>query len=93
MYNATKDDNISSLKSSAKNIRNVASEAADEAAVSLSDAANKAGRKLRDVLENAETEFTHAKDKVTTQIRSNPVQSSMVALGVGFIIGALLRRR
>ncbi len=59
---------------------------------SLHDAAHHAGRNVRSMLHRASDEFSHARDYVGTEIRSNPVRSSMVALGVGVLLGALLRR-
>jgi ElaB/YqjD/DUF883 family membrane-anchored ribosome-binding protein len=90
MFNATtgKDDNVASLKSANANLRSDA----ENAKADLHEVANKAGRKARDMYNTAIDEVSHAKETVTTQIRTNPVQSSMIALGVGFVLGALFRR-
>lgn len=48
--------------------------------------ANQAGRQARSLANSAEISFTN-------RIRTNPVQSSFIALGVGFVVGALLLRR
>jgi ElaB/YqjD/DUF883 family membrane-anchored ribosome-binding protein len=58
----------------------------------LHNAANQAGRKVRSMYNAASDEVAHASDVVTTEIRSNPIRSSAVALGVGVILGMLLRR-
>lgn len=58
----------------------------------LHDAANQAGRKVRGILDTASDEITHAGDRVSKEIHTNPVQSSLIALGVGVVLGALLRR-
>jgi len=92
MATIIKDDNISNLKNVGQNLRALAGETAEEARVELRDAAEKAGRKVRTFLHSASDEISHASDTVTTQIRSNPVQSSLIALGVGFVLGALFRR-
>lgn len=76
-----KDDTSKSLKNSANEIK-------DE----LQDAANQAGRKVRRAFNSASDEISSASDKVTTEIRTNPVRSSVIALGVGMVLGALLRR-
>lgn len=55
-------------------------------------AANNAGRKVRSMVNAASDEISHASDKVTGEIRSNPVRSTMIALGIGAVIGALLRK-
>lgn len=88
MFTTTKDDTVHNLKSSAQNLQDAAKETADD----LRNAANGAGRKVREFIHSAGDELSHTKDKVTTQIRTNPVQSSLVALGVGFVLGALFRR-
>lgn len=59
---------------------------------SLHDAAHNAGAKVRGMIHNATDELSHARDYVGTEIRTNPVRSSVIALGVGVLLGALLRR-
>ena len=66
--------------------------AAHEADDDLHDAANQAGRKVRGMLDTAGDEITHAGNRVSKEIHTNPVQSSLIALGVGVVLGALLRR-
>jgi ElaB/YqjD/DUF883 family membrane-anchored ribosome-binding protein len=92
MYSATKEDSLSNLKSSAKSFSSVASEVADDAKVDLRAAANSAGRQVRQFINSASDEMVSARDAVTDQIRSKPVQSSLIALGVGVVLGALIRR-
>jgi hypothetical protein len=41
---------------------------------------------------SASDEISHASGAVTGEIRSNPIRSSAIALGLGVVIGALLRR-
>ena len=72
----SKEDAIHNLKDSARNIRDDASDTARD----VRDAANTAGRKVRGFINNASHEISHASDTVTSQIRSNPVQSSAIAL-------------
>lgn len=93
MYTANKDDTVSNLKNTAHNFRNAADDAANDAKRNLNEVANQAGRKVRAFLHTTEDELVHARDAVTTQIRSKPVQSSMIALGAGVILGILLNRR
>jgi ElaB/YqjD/DUF883 family membrane-anchored ribosome-binding protein len=82
MYPSTaKDDAVTTLKNSA-----------NEAGAELHNAANQAGRKVRSMINTASDEISHASEKVTGEIRSNPVRSSMIALGVGVLLGALLHR-
>ncbi len=72
----------------AKNLKNSAHEMKEE----LQSAANQAGRKVRKAFNSASDEISYASDKVTGEIRANPVRSSVIALGVGVVLGALLRR-
>ena len=58
----------------------------------LQNIANNAGQKVRSLYNSASNEITHASDVVTGEIRGNPIRSSAIALGLGVIIGALLRR-
>jgi len=79
MYTAAKDDTVRTLKQ-------------DNIGSTVVDAAHDAGRKVRGFIDSATDELTHAKETVTKEIRTNPVQSSVIALGVGFVLGALFRR-
>ncbi|MFZ4125147.1 MAG: hypothetical protein ACOYJ2_03635 [Rickettsiales bacterium] len=63
-----------------------------EMSESLHDAAHNAGRKVRSMLHTASDEMSHARDYLGTEIRNNPVRSSVIAVGVGVLLGALLRR-
>ena len=65
---------------------------ADHLTDDINDFANKAGRKVRSYYNSASNEITNDYDMVASRIRSNPVQASLVALGAGVILGALLRR-
>lgn len=56
-------------------------------------AARKVGKQVRGFVENASDQITDVSDKVTGEIRTNPVRSSAIALGIGFILGALLHNR
>ena len=58
----------------------------------LRTAANDVGRKVRGFINDAGEEITHVKDTVNTQIHTKPVQSSLIALGIGYVLGTLFRR-
>jgi ElaB/YqjD/DUF883 family membrane-anchored ribosome-binding protein len=81
MFTTSKEDGITNLKDSVHDING-----------ELHNAANQAGRKVRSLYNSASDEITHASDTVTSEIRSNPVRSSLIAMGVGVLLGALLRR-
>lgn len=87
-----KDDTLRNFKNTAQQFKNDASEAIDETGEDIRDTANRAGRKVRGYINSASEEFSTASDRVTSEIRSNPVQSAAIALGVGLMLGALLRR-
>jgi ElaB/YqjD/DUF883 family membrane-anchored ribosome-binding protein len=87
MFTAATKDDVETLKNTSQTFRE-----ADKTKDELRQAANKAGRRVRDLVETATDEIVHAKDTVTTQIRTKPVQSGLIALGVGFVLGALFRR-
>ncbi|MDC7676701.1 hypothetical protein [Asticcacaulis machinosus] len=59
----------------------------------VSHYASDAGQKVRHLYDQAVDEVSHVSHNVESEIKSNPVRASMVALGVGFILGALLTRR
>lgn len=92
MFTATKDNVANDLKSGANNLKNEARDTAYQVTDDLRDVANRTGRKVRGLIDTASDEISHATESVSTQIRTNPVQSSLIALGAGFILGALLRR-
>ena len=71
-----------------KDIKNLKKDAQSD----LQRAANEAGRKVRSIYENANGELSNVGDRVSAEIKDNPVRASLIALGVGVVLGALLRR-
>jgi ElaB/YqjD/DUF883 family membrane-anchored ribosome-binding protein len=67
-------------------------DAACEMSDNLHEAAHSAGRKVRGMFNTASNEISSAREYVGAEIRSNPVRSSVIALGAGVLLGALLRR-
>jgi len=55
--------------------------------------AHAAGEKLREVVDSAREETQDIAEATERRIKEKPVQSSLIALGVGLVLGALLRRR
>lgn len=55
--------------------------------------ANKAGHKLREVIDTASDEARDAQATLIKEVRQHPVQSSAIAAGIGFVLGFLFRRR
>ncbi len=92
MLSSTKDDTVQSLRNSAQNIKDDARATAGEAKSQMRDTANKMGRTVRGFIDSTGEEISHAADTVKHQIQEKPVQSALVTLGVGFVLGLLFRR-
>lgn len=90
--NITKDFAANDIKNATQNVKRDARDASGNVIDDISDYANQAGRKVRNIIDSATEELSHTQEKVTSEIRNNPVRSSAIALGVGFILGALFRR-
>ncbi len=82
MFSAAKEDSIANLKKTSQSAKE-----------DMYTTANQAGRKVRSILNTASSEVVRAGDKVTEEIRSNPVRSSVIALGAGLLLGVILNRR
>ncbi len=59
----------------------------------VSDYANEAGQKVRGVVDRTFDHTQRVTGDIEAEIKSNPIRSSIIALGAGFILGALLTRR
>ena len=59
----------------------------------VSDYANEAGQKVRGFFDKTLDTTNKVTHNVEAEIKSNPIRSSAIALGAGFILGALLTRR
>lgn len=55
--------------------------------------ANEAGRKVRKMIDKTVADVQGAAKEVEEAVRHNPVKASLVAGGIGMLIGALLSRR
>ena len=98
--NVTKSLAEHDIRSSARDAANSAFDAArdvnDRGHDILNDVsgyANEAGQKVRGLFDRTLDNSKSATHKIETEIKSNPVRSSAIALGAGFILGALLTRR
>ena len=58
-----------------------------------SEVAHLAGQKLREVMDSTIDEARDATAITIKQVRQNPVQSSLIAAGIGLLTGLLLNRR
>jgi hypothetical protein len=55
--------------------------------------ARDAGVKVRHVIDAASGEVTEFAEEVESRILKKPVESTMLALGIGLVLGAILGRR
>lgn len=96
MFSAATKDSANSTVNEAKNTvynaKRDLRDATDESKADLTLIAEKAGRKVRNFVDTANSQITEASDRVSEEIRTNPVRSSAIALGIGFVLGALFRR-
>ncbi len=77
-------------------LRNAAGNAEDagrDILHNVSDYANEAGQKVRGFFDKTLDTTSKVTHNVEAEIKSNPIRSSAIALGAGFILGALLTRR
>jgi ElaB/YqjD/DUF883 family membrane-anchored ribosome-binding protein len=57
-----------------------------------SDYAGEAGKKVRGAVDKTVHNVKAATGHLTDEIKHKPVQSSLLALGAGFVLGSLVRR-
>jgi len=58
----------------------------------LIHAAESAGQKVRDFVDDAADKIQTTTNNVSHQVHENPIQSILVALGAGFMLGMFFRR-
>lgn len=66
--------------------------AAEEGAHAVTDIAYRAGENLRHCLTNSRDQVNRAVDTYSDSVRQHPVRTSLLAMGAGFLLAALLRR-
>jgi ElaB/YqjD/DUF883 family membrane-anchored ribosome-binding protein len=86
-------------KSGTDNTANRAKAGIDDAGSNVKDVANTFGQKADEAVQYASQTYRGAKDvaqqhigDLERQIRGKPVQSALIAFGVGFVVGTLLTR-
>lgn len=96
MFSATTKEAANATVSDAKTVSHSArrdlSNSSEDVGNEFARVANKAGRHVRELIDSANDQLSEASEKVTSEIRSNPIRSSAIALGIGFLLGALFRR-
>lgn len=83
---------LQEAKNTAYNAKRDLRDAKQEARHDISEMANNAGRQVRQFFDSASDQLSDANDRIVSEVRENPVRSSLIALGLGFVIGALVRR-
>jgi len=94
MANTTVEDAAKAVEQKIDATREAASTGAGRVRERVSEVANDVkarAAKLREKL--AETEWEDVKTNVSNYVRDNPGKSLAIALGVGFALGLLMRRR
>jgi len=56
------------------------------------ECAEEAGRKVREVVDQVSHQWNDTQADIVHSIRKNPIKASAIAVGIGFILGALARR-
>jgi ElaB/YqjD/DUF883 family membrane-anchored ribosome-binding protein len=95
----TTKDTVSDFKSGTDYTADRAKGGIDDARSTIKDAANRYGAKADEALNQVQDTYQDVKQQaqqqigdVERQIRANPVQATLIAAGVGFLVGALLTR-
>lgn len=70
---------------------NIAKTRTSEARTEVERAGRKAVAKGEEAFENAQQNFEHAEDEFKTMIRDKPIQSVLVAAGIGYLLSKVLR--
>jgi len=79
--------------SGARRIKEDVRVAANNVKSDLEDMAHQAGEQARTFVGNAEQNVTEIAESVTSHIKENPIQSSLIAVAVGMFLGLALFRR
>ncbi|HEU5046692.1 MAG TPA: hypothetical protein VFT64_02505 [Rickettsiales bacterium] len=89
MLSAATKENANEVKS---DVRKTVNSAKRDAENDLEAFAHNTGRKARHYFESASEHLADTAHLVEDEIRDNPMRSTLLALGAGFLLGALFRR-
>ncbi|MFA4846365.1 MAG: hypothetical protein WC654_07490 [Patescibacteria group bacterium] len=102
MFEATKDGKdtsnhtsghlVDEVKKMARNFKADATNTANAAKNDLEGVARETGTHMRAFVDSAEHSLKDAGGTVAVKIRENPIQSTLIALGVGLLAGIIYRR-
>ncbi len=83
----------STLRDTARDIADTVEGRGRAAANTVSDYAHEASAKARGLFDRTVENGRSVTGKVENEIKANPIRASAIALGAGFLLGALLTRR
>src|ERR1700733_6552307 len=86
------NDAVKNLRDNARRTKEDLRDAVDTIRDDAESIAHEAGRQVRQVVNDAEKKVIAASKTVSDSIHANPMQSSLIALGVGVFLGMLFRR-
>lgn len=89
---AKKEQGISNLKQAGRNFQDAGREAAEEAGNTLIEKAEHAGEEVRRYVSDVSQKVAHASSDLEQTIKDKPMQSTLVALCAGVVLGMLFRR-
>ncbi len=75
----------------AATLGNIAKTRTDEAKAEVRRARSKAMAKSEEAIDAVQENFGHAEDEIKTMIREKPLQSVLVAAGIGYILSKIFR--
>jgi ElaB/YqjD/DUF883 family membrane-anchored ribosome-binding protein len=95
----TTKDTAGAFNSGTDYAADIAKSGIDHASSAIKDAARQSGHLADEALDGVQHTYQNAKDaarrdfgEIERQIRENPVQTALIAIGVGFLIGRLATR-
>jgi len=92
-HTAKKGDHlIHDVRETAHHFTDDARDAATAVRDDLEDVARRTGHHVRELADSAGHSLADTGKAITVKIRDNPIQSSVIALGVGLTIGMFFRR-
>lgn len=89
---AKKEQGINNLKQAGRNFQDAGRETAEEVGNNLINKAEHAGEEVRRYVSDVSQKVANASSELEHSIKDKPVQSTLIALGAGIILGMLFRR-
>ena len=89
----TQKNPLKDVKETIHQVQEKCCEKAEDVREDLREAAHNAGQKVREIYDTATHQGRDVTAAVEKQIRRNPIAAGAIAASIGFLLGALLRRR